>query len=124
MIYIDTGAFVARYLSRDQYHKIALQGWDKLARNKWPLVTSSFVVDETVTLLARRVGARFAAERARAILSSARLTIVRPEAEVELAAVELLEKFEASIHAGGDKHSPRADSWFDTVKRFFERLGS
>ena len=37
---------------------------------------------------------------------------------------ELLEKFEKSIHAGGDKHSPRADSWFDTVKRFFERLGS
>ena len=37
---------------------------------------------------------------------------------------ELLEKFEASIHVGGDKHSPRADSWFDTVKRFFERLGS
>ena len=37
---------------------------------------------------------------------------------------DLLEKFEASIHAGGDKHSPRADSWFGTVKRFFERLGS
>ena len=37
---------------------------------------------------------------------------------------ELLEKFEASINVGGDKHSPRADSWFDTVKRFFERLGS
>mgnify|MGYP002065864404 CR=1 FL=1 len=37
---------------------------------------------------------------------------------------ELLEKFENSIHAGGDKHSPRVDSWFDTVKRFFERLGT
>ena len=35
---------------------------------------------------------------------------------------ELLEKFEASISSGGDKHSPRADSWLDTVKRFFERL--
>jgi molecular chaperone DnaJ len=23
----------------------------------------------------------------------------------------------------GDKHSPRADTWFDTVKRFFERIG-
>ena len=37
---------------------------------------------------------------------------------------ELLEKFEASIHSGGDKHSPRADSWLDTVKRFFERISS
>jgi len=35
---------------------------------------------------------------------------------------ELLEKFEASLQDGGDKHSPRADSWLDTVKRFFDRI--
>ena len=34
----------------------------------------------------------------------------------------LLEKFDKSLRAGGDKHSPRADSWIDTVKRFFERI--
>lgn len=34
----------------------------------------------------------------------------------------ILEKFEASIHSGGDKHSPRADGWLETVKRFFERI--
>lgn len=34
----------------------------------------------------------------------------------------LLEKFEASIDAGGDKHSPRAGGWLETVKRFFERI--
>jgi len=27
------------------------------------------------------------------------------------------------VQAGGDKHSPRADTWFDNVKRFFERIG-
>ena len=36
---------------------------------------------------------------------------------------ELLKQFEATIKAGGDKHSPRTDTWFDTVKRFFERIG-
>jgi molecular chaperone DnaJ len=36
---------------------------------------------------------------------------------------ELLKKFDNEVQAGGDKHSPRADSWFDTVKRFFERIG-
>jgi molecular chaperone DnaJ len=36
---------------------------------------------------------------------------------------ELLSKFDAEVQTGGDKHSPRADSWFDTVKRFFERIG-
>ena len=35
---------------------------------------------------------------------------------------ELLAKFDESLRAGGDKHSPRADSWIDTVKRFFERI--
>jgi molecular chaperone DnaJ len=36
---------------------------------------------------------------------------------------ELLNKFDKKVQAGGDKHSPRADTWFDTVKRFFERIG-
>jgi molecular chaperone DnaJ len=35
---------------------------------------------------------------------------------------ELLEKFETSVRSGGDKHSPRADGWVDTVKRFFDRI--
>lgn len=34
----------------------------------------------------------------------------------------MLQKFEASISSGGDKHSPRADGWLETVKRFFERI--
>lgn len=35
---------------------------------------------------------------------------------------QLLEQFESSIQAGGEKHSPRADGWLDTVKRFFDRI--
>ena len=35
---------------------------------------------------------------------------------------ELLEKFDESLRAGGEKHSPRAGGWLDTVKRFFERI--
>ena len=35
---------------------------------------------------------------------------------------ELLQTFETSVRAGGEKHSPRADSWLDTVKRFFDRI--
>ena len=35
---------------------------------------------------------------------------------------ELLEKFDAAVQSGGDKHSPRADGWLDTVKRFFDRI--
>ena len=35
---------------------------------------------------------------------------------------ELLRGFEESVKAGGDKHSPRAGGWLDTVKRFFDRI--
>ena len=35
---------------------------------------------------------------------------------------ELLEKLEESLSAGGDKHSPRAGGWLDSVKRFFDRI--
>ncbi len=35
---------------------------------------------------------------------------------------KLLEEFETSVKSGGDKHSPRADGWMDTVKRFFDRI--
>jgi molecular chaperone DnaJ len=35
---------------------------------------------------------------------------------------DLLEQFDSSLQSGGDQHSPRADSWLGTVKRFFERI--
>jgi molecular chaperone DnaJ len=35
---------------------------------------------------------------------------------------EMLEKLDDSIRAGGEKHSPRAGGWLDSVKRFFERI--
>jgi len=36
---------------------------------------------------------------------------------------DLLRQFEESVTSGGDRHNPRAESWLDTVKRFFERIG-
>lgn len=93
MIYLDTGAFVARYIQRDQYHQPALKGWERLAQSGRRCFTSNFVLNETFTLLARRAGYRFAAQRARSILSSAILTILRPVEEDEHAAVDLLEKY-------------------------------
>lgn len=49
---------------------------------------------------------------------------VAVETPVNLTAEQkaLLEKFEQSIRAGGEKHSPRAGGWIDSVKRFFDRI--
>ncbi len=35
---------------------------------------------------------------------------------------DMLSRFDDSIRAGGEKHSPRAGGWLETVKRFFERI--
>jgi len=35
---------------------------------------------------------------------------------------ELLQRFDDSVQAGGEQHSPRAGGWLDTVKRFFDRI--
>lgn len=93
MIFIDTGAFVARYRTSDSFHDLAVAGWKQLEAKPRRCFTSDLVLAETITLLRRYIGAKPAAERARIILSSAALTILRPEQEEELQAADWLEKY-------------------------------
>lgn len=93
MIFVDTGALVARYIRRDGHHRKARRVWAEIERGRRRCFTSSFVLDETFTLLGRRASYSFAAERARALLGSAALTVLRPDSEDELKAVDLFAKF-------------------------------
>lgn len=93
MILIDTGAFLARYIDRDQHHDEAIAFWHELARIRTPCFTSNLVLSETLTLLARRTDYRFAAERAHQLYSSNVLQILRPDASDESAAIVLFEKY-------------------------------
>jgi len=93
VIFIDSGAFLARTIKRDQYHGEAVAFWKRLQGTRERCFTSSFVLSETFTLLGRRAGYEFAAERARNIYASERLTLLRPAREDEIEAIELLGKF-------------------------------
>jgi len=93
MIFVDTGAFVGRYISRDQHHEVAVRYWGEISRRRLRLCTSSFVLDETFTLLGRIAGRGFAAERARNIYASRVLRVLRPDDEVESHALEFFTKF-------------------------------
>jgi predicted nucleic acid-binding protein len=93
LIFIDTAAFLARYLRRDQHHVSAQRAWQKLDAEQVRLLTSNFVLDECFTLLARRTTHEYAAGRARAAMASQRLEILRPDEENEIAAIDLFEKF-------------------------------
>jgi len=91
VIFVDSGAFLARYLVRDQHHDDAVRGWERAREER--LFTSNLVLAETFTLLARWAGGAFAAERARSILQSERMDVLRPGLADEIAAVPLLEKY-------------------------------
>jgi uncharacterized protein len=92
-LFIDTGPFIARHLGDDQHHAEARAGFAALEQKPSRLFTSNFVLDEAITLLSRRAGAPFAAARARAWYGSAALEILRPAADDERLAIELLEKY-------------------------------
>lgn len=93
MIFLDTGAFLGCYIARDQYHHQALAAWHELRASEWRCFTSNFVLDETFTFLARRTSYEFAAERARSLLTSSVLEILRPDHEAEVEALRIFEKF-------------------------------
>ena len=93
MLFIDSGAFLARHVERDQHHARAVAAWEQLRKRRERCFTSNFVLDEFFTLLARRTTYAFAADRARVIIASSAVAILRPAAEDELSAVDLFEKF-------------------------------
>ena len=93
MIFVDTGAFYARYHKADDHHARSISGWSEIGSKRIPCLTTNLVVVETITLIGRDFGGKIAADRAGAIYRSAFITIVRSSLEQELEAVLLLGKF-------------------------------
>ncbi len=91
MIFLDTGSFIARYIEQDSYHAAAVRLWEQIGRSS--LFTSNHVLDETLTLLARRAGYRFAAERAENIYASDALEILYSTRDDETSAIALFGKY-------------------------------
>lgn len=93
MIFVDTGAFLARYLVRDQYHEISIKTWESLEKRNPLFYTSNFILSEVFTLLGRWAGHSFAAERAQRIYETERINILRPVEEDEKNALQTFTKF-------------------------------
>ena len=93
MIFIDTNVFIARYVSSDQYHEKTRKSLNKAFKKLQKVYTSNFVIDETLTLLARRTHYSFAADTGRKIYESSFITILRPDRIDEVKALNLMEKY-------------------------------
>lgn len=128
MTFVDTGAFLGRYLPSDQFFRKAAVVWQRLEQLEERCCTSHFVLDETFTLLARRSSYRFAAQKAQAIYASPAFQILRPVIEDELGAISIFAKFADQNVSFTDcvsftlmhKHRIRRAFSFD---RHFERAG-
>ena len=91
MVFVDTSAFCARYARGDAHHQAASQLWKEL--DGTPLITTNHILEETLTLLARRVGYGFAANLASRVYSSVTLDIIYTTREEEEGALPLFRKF-------------------------------
>ena len=69
-IFIDTSGFVALASKNDRNHVRAGRLLRSLARTRRPLLTSTYVTDEVITLVRMRIGHAVAVEIGRAILDS------------------------------------------------------
>ncbi len=55
-VFLDTNAIAALANKRDQSHLPVVQAFQSLVARNEPIVTTNFVLDETYTLVRRRVG--------------------------------------------------------------------
>lgn len=92
MIFIDTGAFIARYMKYDQYHQRAMKKWGSILKSP-DLYTSNHVIDETITFLLRRTDPDFAVEKAEILLSTDVIHTLRSDQEDEQEALEILKRY-------------------------------
>lgn len=92
MIFVDTGAIVGRYASRDQHHDVAVTGWKRIATARLPCYTTNLVIAEAITLIARRMNPSFAVETGRLIHSAHSMKILRPDAADDAVALAFFEK--------------------------------
>lgn len=91
MVFVDTSAIVARNASRDPYHLAASSLWNKFEDT--PLITTNHVLEESLTLLARRIGYALASDMAGRFYASASLDIIYTGREDELDAIRYFRKF-------------------------------
>ena len=69
-VFIDTSALVALTDSKDRNHTMAEKRFRTLARGRRSLVTSTYVFDETITLIRMRIGHAVAVKVGEALMRS------------------------------------------------------
>ncbi|NMX21646.1 hypothetical protein C5S30_04270 [ANME-1 cluster archaeon GoMg4] len=94
-IFIDTGAFLALEDESDQYHEVALQFREQVLRKKrYEMITTSYILDETLTLIRFRISINASVDFSKEIRKSKVVKIVHVSREMEGKARDIFERYD------------------------------
>jgi uncharacterized protein len=93
-LFVDTSAWVAVVNSRDQYHRAAGDFYRKNFNHYSKLITSNLVVAETYILLRLDCGSAIALKWWKMIADSLKIKVVYADADLTVAAFNLLQQYE------------------------------
>jgi predicted nucleic acid-binding protein len=92
-IFVDTGAYLARFHKADQRYQQACKAWGQIEKQQRIVITSHHVIDELATLLARRTDYGFSARKIGQIYASQRVLIERSSEADEQMALAFFQKY-------------------------------
>ena len=94
-IFIDTSAFLALEDESDQYHDEALQFREQVLRKgRYGMITTSYILDETLTLIRFRISIKSSIAFSKKIRKSKVVKIVRVSEDIEEKALDLFERYD------------------------------
>ena len=101
-LFVDTSAFVALTDRSDRNHRLAKTFLKSLARERRPLLTSTYVADETITLVRMRLGHPVALELGEAILGSEWCRLVDIDEDVRGSAWDVFARYDDQMFSFTD----------------------
>ena len=93
-LFVDTSAWLALNDRSDQYHSEAVSRLNTVAKQKIELVTSEYVVDESITIIRYRVSHKAAVVFGDALMSSTIVTLADITDEERFRAWMLFKKYD------------------------------
>lgn len=101
-VFVDTGAFAALADRNDRHHREARRLLRRLARERRTLVTSTYVVDELLTLVRMRVGHAAAVRIGERLMQTRWCRIVEVSEDMRDAAWQLFVRYHDHVFSFTD----------------------
>lgn len=128
-VFVDTGAFLATVHRDDRNHAAAAECLRRLAATRRPLLTSTYVFDETITLVRQRIGHGAATQFGERLLATRLCRLVDISEELRLVAWQLFLRYDDQRFSFTDctsfavMHALGLDEAFTFDRRDFRAAG-